>query len=189
MAGVDNESSKREVNSMSSNELKIHPRCMTLDDLDAIFSIDRKIREKGKAITYANLTTERIFTIDRKASRLTRPVSYADLITGDVSGLLDLGCVAEIDGHVRGFILGRIAHVGEGASEVGVILILGVHPDYWRKGVAKELVNTLCEKYRAKGIKMVRIGIDQRDKDLISFFESMGFGVGHFIDYSKTLKR
>jgi GNAT superfamily N-acetyltransferase len=173
---------------MSSNELKIHLRSMTLEDLDAIFSIDRKIREKGKAITYAHLTTERIFTIDRKASRQARPVSYVDLITGDVSGLLDLGCVAEVEGHVRGFILGRIAHVGEGATEEGVILILGVHPDYWRKGVAEGLVNALCGNYRAKGIKNVRIGIDQRDKDLMSFFESMGFGVGHLIDYSKTLK-
>jgi ribosomal protein S18 acetylase RimI-like enzyme len=173
---------------VAHSELNLKVRPMTLEDLDAIFSIDRKIRERGKAITYANLTTERIFTIDRKASRLTRPVSYVDLITGDVSSLLNLGCVAEVDGHVRGFILGRVAHVGEVATEVGVILILGVHPDYWRKGLAKELVNALCEKYRTKGIKIVRIGIDQRDKDLISFFESMGFSVGHLIDYSKTLK-
>jgi GNAT superfamily N-acetyltransferase len=173
---------------MPSPEMKTNIRAMTLEDLDAIFLIDRKIREKGKAITYANLTTEHIFTIDRKASRLTRPLSYVDLITGDVSGLLDLGCVAEIDRHVRGFILGRVAHLGEMATEVGVILILGVHPDYWRKGIAKQLVSALCEKYRAKGIKMVRIGIDQRDKDLIFFFESMGFAVGHLIDYSKALK-
>jgi GNAT superfamily N-acetyltransferase len=173
---------------MPSPEVEINIRRMNLEDLDAIFLIDRKIREKGKAITYANLTTERIFTINRKGSRLTRPVSYVDLITGDISGLLDLGCVAEIDRHVRGFILGRLAHVGEMATEVGVVLILGVHPDYWRKGVARQLVNALCEKYRGKGIKMVRIGIDQRDKDLIFFFESMGFGVGHLIDYSKALK-
>jgi GNAT superfamily N-acetyltransferase len=173
---------------MPSPEVEINIRRMNLEDLDAIFLIDRKIREKGKAITYANLTTERIFTINRKGSRLTRPVSCVDLITGDISGLLDLGCVAEIDRHVRGFILGRVAHVGEMATEVGVVLILGVHPDYWRKGVARQLVNALCEKYRGKGIKMVRIGIDQRDKDLIFFFESMGFGVGHLIDYSKALK-
>jgi GNAT superfamily N-acetyltransferase len=168
--------------------VKINIRPMTLEDLDAIFLIDRKIREKGKAITHENLTTERIFTIDRKGSRLTRPLSYVGLITGDVSELLDLGCVVEIDRHVRGFILGRVAHVGEMAIEVGVVLILGVHPDYWRKGVARQLVNALCEKYRGKGIKMVRIGIDQHDKDLIFFFESMGFGVGHLIDYSKALK-
>lgn len=172
---------------MVSSERRLKVRPMTLEDLDVIFSIDRKIRGMGKAITYANLTTERIFTIDRKASRLTRPVSYVDLITGDVAGLLDLGFVAEVEGHVRGFILGRLAHVGEATTEIGVILILGVHPDYWEKGIATELVKAICEKYRSKGIKTARIGIDQRDKDLLAFFEHMGFSVGHLIDYSKTL--
>ena len=172
---------------MISPDFKLKVRPMSLEDLDAIFSIDRKIRGIGKAITYENLTTERIFTIDRKASRLTRPVSYVDLITGDVSGLLELGLVAEIEGHVRGFILGRVAHVGETAAEVGVILILGVHPDYWRKGIAAELVNAICANYRSKGIRTVRIGIDQRDKDLEAFFERMGFSVGHLIDYAKNL--
>ncbi len=70
--------SRKEEAFMVSSELKVKVRSMTLEDLDAIFSIDRKIRGIGKAITYENLTTERIFTIDRKASRLTRPVSYVD---------------------------------------------------------------------------------------------------------------
>jgi len=172
---------------VADSELKVNVRSMTLEDLDVVFTIDRKIRERGKAITYANLTTERIFTIDRKSSRMTRPVSYVDLITGDVSGLLELGLVAEIDGHVRGFILGQVTHVGEGAIEVGQILILGVHPDYWRKGVAGELVKAIFGKYRSKGIRTARIGIDQRDKELAAFFEHMGFNVGHLIDYAKNV--
>ena len=172
---------------MASANFTLKVRPMTLEDLGAIFSIDRKIRERGKAITYANLTTERIFTIDRKASRLTRPVSYVDLITGDVSELLDFGLAAEIEGHVRGFILGRVTHMGEAATEVGQILILGVHPDDWRKGIASELVGAILEKIRSKGIRTIHIGIDQRDKELIAFFEHMGFNVGHLIDYSKRL--
>ncbi|MGQ9696234.1 MAG: GNAT family N-acetyltransferase [Thermodesulfobacteriota bacterium] len=172
---------------MASINSKIHIRQMNLEDLDSILAIDHKIRGMGKAITYANLTTERIFTIDRKAGRLTRPVSYADLITGDIAGLLEFGFVAEVDGHVRGFILGRVAHTGEAATEVGNILILGVHPEFWRKGIARQLVNALCEKYRGRGIRRVHIGLDQRDKELIGFFEQMGFSVGHLIDYSKTL--
>lgn len=172
---------------MASSNYHFKIRSMTLDDLDAILLIDRKIRELGKAITYANLTTERIFTIDRKASSRKRPISNVDLITGDVSGLLEWGMAAEVEGHVRGFILGQVGHVGETATEVGLILILGVHPNDWRKGIAHGLVNGLCEKFRSRGIKTVNIGIDQRDKDLLGFFERLGFSVGHLIDYSKTL--
>ena len=172
---------------MTMPEAETRVRPMTLEDLDAIFSIDRKIRVMGKAITYANLTTERIFTIDRKISRLKQPTSYVDLITGDVSGLLELGLVAEVEGHVRAFVLGRVAHLGEPAAQVGFILILGVHPDYHRRGIASQLVEALCNKYRSKGIKTVRIGIDQRDKELLGFFEHVGFSVGHLIDYVKTL--
>lgn len=172
---------------MSGVESKVEIRPMALEDLDAMFSIDRKIRAAGKAITYVNLTTEHIFAIDRKVSRQKRPTGYVDLITRDVTGLLDLGFVAEVDGHVRGFILGQVAHIGETATEIGLILILGVHPDYQRRGIAANLANALCEKYRSKGIKTVRIGVDQRDKDLVGFAEYMGFSVGHLIDYSKTL--
>jgi GNAT superfamily N-acetyltransferase len=172
---------------MASSNYHLKIRSMTLDDLDAILLIDRKIRELGKAITYANLTTERIFTIDRKASSRKRPISNVDLITGDVSGLLEWGMAAEVEGHVRGFILGQVGHVGETATEVGLILILGVHPNDWRKGIAHGLVNGLCEKFRSRGIKTLNIWIDQRDKDLLGFFERLGFSVGYLIDYSKTL--
>ena len=172
---------------MTSAEDETKVRSMTLEDLDAVFSVDHKIRNMGQAITYANLTTERIFTIDRHVGRLAKPVSYVDLIRGDVSELLALGLVAEVEGHVRGFILGRVAHAGEAATEVGMIQILGVHPDYQQRGIATQLVNALCEKYRSKGISRVRAGIDQRDKRLLNFFEHVGFSVGHLIDYSKTL--
>ena len=172
---------------MTGREDEAKVRSMTLEDLGNIFSIDRKIRGVGKAITYLNLTTERIFTIDRKISQLKRATSYAELITGDVSELLELGLVAEVQDHVRGFILGRMADVGEPPIQVGLILILGIHPDYHRRGIATQLVNAICGKYHSKGIKTVRVEIDQRDKELLAFFEHMGFSVGHLIDYSKPL--
>lgn len=166
-------------------EVKVRP--LTLGDIDAILVIDHRIRKAGKAITYAYLTTERIFSIDRHVGRLARPVSYVDLIRGDVSELLELGVVAEVEGHVRGFILGRIAHAGGAATEIGIISILGVHPEYQGRGIGTKLVDAICNKFRSKGIKRVRIDVDRRDKDLVSFVECMGFDVGHLIDYSKAL--
>ena len=172
---------------MSNGSVEARVRDMNLEDLDAIFAIDHHIRRAGKAITYANLTTEHIFTIDRHVGRLAKPVSYVDLIKGDVSELLELGVVAEIEGHVRGFILGRIAHIGEAATEIGIIPILGVHPNYQRSGIATKLVNAICDKFRSRGIKRIRIDVDRPDKDLLDFVERMGFGTGYLIEYSKGL--
>ena len=172
---------------MSTGEVDMKVRPVTLEDLDAILAIDRRIRRAGKAVTYANLTTERIFSIDRKVTRRSSATSYLDLITGDVSELLELGLVAEVEGRVRAFILGGIEHVGKAGSQVGVIRILGVHPDFWRRGIAAHLVNSICEKYRSKGVRRVHVRIDQRDKDLLGFFEHMSFQAGHLIDFTKTL--
>ena len=134
---------------MTENNTEVRVRPMTLEDLDAIFSIDHKIRDTGKAITYTNLTTEHIFAIDRHVGRQAKPISYVGLITEDVSELLRLGLVADVEGHVRGFILGRITYAGEAANRTGAILILGVHPDYQRKGIASQLVRMLCDKYHS----------------------------------------
>lgn len=172
---------------MTHSAAKVEVRPIVLEDLDAIFLIDHKIRRAGKAVTYANLTTERIFTINRHVGRLAKPTSYVDLITGDVSQLFQYSFVAEVDGHVRGFILGQVSPVGKAENQVGIILILGVHPDYQRRGIGSALVNTICDKYRSEGIKRVCIYLDQRDKELLSFAEHVGLGVGHLIQYCKAL--
>jgi ribosomal protein S18 acetylase RimI-like enzyme len=172
---------------MHTTDVGIQVRPLALDDLDTIFLIDHKIRGLGKAITYENITTEHIFTIDRKVSRMKQPTSYVDLITGDVSDLLKFSFVASEKDHVRGFILGQVSLDTKSTNRNGEILIMGVHPDYWRKGVATMLVNAILSKFHAEGLKTVKIEIDHRDKPLLGFCEKMGFSVGHLIGYTKNL--
>ena len=172
---------------MSRVEGKTKVRPMVVGDIDAVLSVDREVRAAGKAITYANLTTEYILSIDRKVRHQESPTSYADSITGNVAALLDFSFVAEVDGQVRGFILGQIAHLREAATEFGVIQMIGVHPAYQRKRIGISLLNALADKYRSRGIKTMRVGIDYRDKDLRSLIEHMGFGVGRLVVYSKIL--
>lgn len=172
---------------MVTNKVATKIRPLSLEDLDVIFMIDHKIRNSGKAITYKYLTTEHIFTINRKVSRMKQPISYLDLVTGDVSELLNYGFAAEVEGHVRGFILGKVERVGESATRMGEILILGVHPDYWHRGIATDLVRAICKKYNSMGIRTVKIEIDHRDKALMGFCEQMDFSVGHRIEYTRTL--
>jgi len=169
----------------TGSEIVIRP--INLGDLDVMFWIDRKIRATGEAITYSKLNSEQILTINRKVSRQIRPTSYADLITGDVRGLLEFSFVAEVNDHVRGFILGQITRIDNAAPDVGTILMLGVHPEYQRRGIATKLVNALLDNYHSKGIKKVRLGISTRDRGMIAFAEHVGFSTGHFVLYTKTL--
>ena len=164
---------------MDISKDKVEIRPMTRGDYEAIFSIDQEIRRKGQAYTYVNLTTERIFPAKKQAGHPAAPDSHSDLIKSAVSGLLDLGFVAEVDGQVRAFILGRIARARKTPAEVGTVAILGVQSDYQRRGIATRLTDALCDKFRSEDIKTVRIahrGVDQRDKPLLDFIDRKRVG-------------
>jgi len=170
-----------------AEQARVEIRPIRPGDLDAILSIDGEIRAQGKAITYSNLTTEYILS----AGGGRRPRSSRDIymrsITADVAPLLDFSFVAELDGQVRGFILGQVARLRDSATELGVIQMIGVHPDYQRQGIGSKLIHALADKYRSEGVKAIRIGIDHRDKSLLALVEHVGFGVDHLIVYSMVL--
>ena len=128
-----------------------------------------------------------VLTIDRKISGVQRAITYADLITGELGGVIDLSSVAEINGQVVGIILARLAYVGDPVTEVGLVQILGVDPDYQRQGIATKLVNAMLERCKSKGIKTVRVSVNERDSQLRGLFQRIGFRRGQLIDYSKTL--
>jgi GNAT superfamily N-acetyltransferase len=167
-----------------SEQDKIEVRPVTLEDIDAILSIDKEIRAAGNVITYRNLTTEYILSAGRGTPPQQSPASYARSLTGDTAPLLNLSFVAEVNGQVRGFILGQVAHMRESATEIGIIQMIGVHPDYQGRGIGSRLIRALADKCRAQGIKVMRIGIDYRDKSLRGLVEHAGFGVDRLIVYS-----
>ena len=104
-----------------------------------------------------------------------------------VAEAADLGFVAEVEGQVRGFIVGRQPRISKRATEMAEIAILGVHPDYQRMGIATKLIDAIRGQLRSRGMRVVRIGIDPHDKNLLAFFESMDFFGEHLLNYTKTL--
>jgi ribosomal protein S18 acetylase RimI-like enzyme len=172
---------------MINSKLETKVRHLVLEDLDVILAIDHTIRSREKAITYAFISTESILNINRKANRLNQPSSYIDLIDSDVKDLLELGFVAEVAGHVRGFILGNIIPGKAGGRQEGEILILGVHPDYRHMHIGAQLVEKLCKEYRSRGVRTLHIYIDQQDKQMLGFCENTGFFAAKPINYIKNL--
>jgi len=169
-----------------SEQDRIEVRPIKLEDIDAILSIDKEIRARGSAHTYRNLTMEYVLS-ERGIPDQRSPGSDVRSLTGDVAPLLGFTFVAEVNGHVRGFILGQVARLRESASEMGMIQMIGVHPDYQRRGIASQLLRALADKYKSEGIKVMRVGLDHRDKNLLGLVERFGFSVDRLIVYSMTL--
>jgi ribosomal protein S18 acetylase RimI-like enzyme len=128
-----------------------------------------------------------VLAIDRKITGVRRAATYTDLLIGDLGKIPDLSFVAEVNGEVQGFLLARRAYFGEPFTEVGLIQILGVDPDYWRQGIASQLVNALVETSQAKKLNAVRIMVDESDNQLQALFSHMGFKRGKLMDYTKAL--
>jgi predicted N-acetyltransferase YhbS len=128
-----------------------------------------------------------VLAIDRNVSGVKRAITYTDLIISDLGGVLNLSVVAELNGTVVGFILAKHALIGEPFYEVGFLQIIGVDPDQWGKGIATKMVNFLLERCQAKGLKTVRIMLDEKDSQLQGLFSHLGFRRGHLIDYNKEL--
>ena len=128
-----------------------------------------------------------ILEVDRKITGERRAVTYTSLMAGDLGGELDLSFVAEVGSQVVGFILARHAYIGELVVKAGVIQIVGVDPDYWRRGIATKLVNAVLEQCQTRGLKIVRAMVNEHDSQLQGLFARMSFQRGQLIDYTRTL--
>jgi ribosomal protein S18 acetylase RimI-like enzyme len=128
-----------------------------------------------------------ILAVDRKLSGVQRALTYRDLFTGLTGGQIELSFVAETNRQVIGFVLALLTYVPEQVTEACVIQLLGVDPDYWRQGIATKLIEALSGESRSKGIKIVRVMVDQQDSQLQGFFGHLGFRRGRLIDYSRAV--
>ncbi len=146
------------------SEEKVRVRPMKVEDISSVLEIDRKLNGVQSAATY---------------------IQSGDKVLG---GELNLNFVAEVSGQCVGFVLARIASVGNPVVETVVIQILGVDPAYQRRSVASELVNSLVKTCQSKNLETVRIMLRGRDSQLHSFFERMDFRRGEATEYTKTLK-
>ncbi len=95
-----------------------------------------------------------------------------------------LSFVAEADGHVVGFLLGGIRRARRMMPLAGWIDIMGIHPDYQRKGIGRRLVEAFSEECK-KSSAVISVAIKKNDKPLRKFFNKMGFRDSDLITLEK----
>ena len=167
---------------MNTAELQVKVRPMAFSDLRAIVSIDQELRAAGTPVAYKDFTTHKLFGMDTEE---TDPTKRPDML--EVAKLVDLGFVAECEGTVCGFIVGRQVYLAESDIQEGDIAIIAVRPDYWGKGIAAKLVNSLCDLFSSRGIRRVGIAVDADDKSMLAFLERTGFSGNRLLYYRKKL--
>ena len=138
---------------------EVNIRVMTDDDIEGVLSIDRKITGSDRAVTYATI-----------------PGSY-------VGGELDISVVAEADGEIVGFLLGRITDSPYGHADAAWLEVIGVDPSFQRRGLGTRLVQGFTERCRQRRVRSVHILVSWHDWRLLSFLRSLRFARGEMAEF------
>lgn len=131
---------------------------MTQDDLPVIKAVDGMITGAERSPTWLE-HVEALWFIQRPA----------------------IGFIAEADGRVVGFILGDIREAEHGLPTCGWIDMVGVIPEYQRRGIARRLAEEFSKVCR-NNLCRIRLIVREDDTQLIDFWESMGFRRGKLMD-------
>ena len=93
----------------------------------------------------------------------------------------DRAIIAEDDGRVVGFLLGFVA---QDASKTGYIHLVGIDPDYRRRGVGKALYDEFTERCRRAGAERLKAITTVGHEGSIRFHEALGFASEEAPDYA-----
>ncbi len=134
------------------------------EDIEGVLAIDRKITGDDRALTYA-----------------PAPDSY-------VGGELQMSVVAEAEGQIVGFLLGRITDSPFGQADTALLLLLGVDPEYRRQGIGTRLVQVFTERCQQKEVRSMHVMVSWYDWWLLAFLRSLEFARGEMAEFIKTIE-
>lgn len=144
-------------------------RSMTEEDIKEVVEINREIIGEDRTPTYDNSS--------RDPKR-----TYA------IGGQMGLSQLAEADGKVVGFILGRILTHPYFLEDSGVVTTIGVIPGFQHKGIATRLVKAFKEECIERKIRSMRVLINANDKIMASFYQSLGFEKDDIVELCQRLE-
>lgn len=117
-----------------------------------------------------------------------RAITYDPVPDSCIGGDIKASIVAERDGEVVGFVLGRIAPSQFELDDVAWVEMIGILPPYRGKGLGAQLVESWKKHCQEKGISKVYVMVNQRDTRLQKLFESHGFSRGELVNYGANIR-
>jgi len=132
-------------------------REMKLEDVPQVFELGQKL-----------FTAEKLPTLYRSWD----DHELAQLFSSEAEHCL----VAESDGRIVGFALGRVMEKPQSAWKYGWLLWLGVHSSCKRRGIARRLLNQLTELFVKKEARIMLVDTDEDNLEALAFFRKYGFG-------------
>jgi ribosomal protein S18 acetylase RimI-like enzyme len=131
-------------------------RTIRLDDYDRVVEIDLKITGMRRLTYYRR---KLYLALNEKQRIIT-------------------SLVAEVEGHVVGFIMGDV-FIGEfGVPDaIATIDTIAVDPDYQRQGIAQALMNEYITAVKKAGVEKVVTYVQWKDMGLLRFFHSQRFAL------------
>jgi len=98
----------------------------------------------------------------------------------------DNALIVEEEGHMVGFLLGFIVFK---APKTGYVHLVGIHPDYRRKGVGRILYETFTERCRSLGCDRMKAITTTGNDGSIAFHQALGWSSAEVEDYAGRDRR
>jgi GNAT superfamily N-acetyltransferase len=111
---------------------------------------------------------------------LAHPIFFYEL--GDHALMVEQGDL------MIGFLLGFIARTGNDKA-TGYVHLVGIHPDYRRRGVGRLLYNTFTDECRSAGCVRMKAITTPGNEGSIRFHIAQGWNAQEIEDYAGTARR
>jgi ribosomal protein S18 acetylase RimI-like enzyme len=121
---------------------------MGLDDLEDCWALDQRCFEDGEA--YDRATIRDLMT--HRNSLCFKAVAAETVMAGFVIGVVE-------------------------PDRTGHVVVLGVSPDWRRRGIARELMLRLEEAFVARGVRLIHLEVRTTNKGARTLYDTLGFTI------------
>jgi GNAT superfamily N-acetyltransferase len=85
--------------------------------------------------------------------------------------LVETNYVASVSGRLAGAVC-----LADG-GDAGIVVALGVYPEFQGSGIARGLLETAAKHFRGEGLKEMRVATSNDDIPALYFYQRFGFGI------------